>query len=183
MEKSAFLDLIQLIVDGDADAVAIMLREQPELALIRSSHGATRQESTEYFYPSIGHYLYSGDTALHMAAAAISRPIAEQFILCGADPRAKNRRGAEPLHYAADGDRLKARAQTDVIEYLVSVGGRSERGRWVGCSSAPSSCSPALACRVPGTARCRSRSAAEKRIGFDAIAPCGPDDRCQWKRH
>jgi ankyrin repeat protein len=122
MEKSAFLDLIQLIVDGDTDAVAIMLREQPQLALIRSSYGATRQESTEYFYPSIGHYLYAGDTALHMAAAAVSRPIAEQLISCGADPRARNRRGAEPLHYAADGDRLEPLAQADVIVYLVSAG-------------------------------------------------------------
>ena len=122
MQKSAFLDLIQLVVDGDADEVARVLRTQPELALMASPRGATRQESTECFYPAIGHYLYAGDTALHMAAAAISKAIAKQLIFCGADPRARNRRGAEPLHYAADGDRLESRAQADVIEYLVSVG-------------------------------------------------------------
>src|SRR4051812_8142610 len=111
MQKSAFLDLIRLIVDRDTDSVADMLRAQPELALMRSSHGATRREPTQYFFPAIGHYLYAGDTALHLAAAAISKPIAEQLISCGANPRAKNRRGAEPLHYAADGDRLEPRAQ------------------------------------------------------------------------
>ena len=121
MHKSAFLDLIRLIVDRDTDSVADMLRAQPELALMRSPHGATRRESTEYFFPAIGHYLYAGDTALHMAAAAISKPIAEQLISCCADPRARNRRGAEPLHYAADGDSHEPLAQADVIEYLVSV--------------------------------------------------------------
>ncbi|MGH9873804.1 MAG: ankyrin repeat domain-containing protein [Pyrinomonadaceae bacterium] len=122
MQKSAFLDLIQLVVDGNADEVARVLRTQPELALMASPRGATRQQSTECFYPAIGHYLYAGDTALHMAAAAISKAIAKQLIFCGADPRARNRRGAEPLHYAADSDRLELRAQADVIEYLVSVG-------------------------------------------------------------
>jgi ankyrin repeat protein len=122
MVKSALLDLIQLIVDADTNAVERMLRAKPELAQMASPSGATRQNATESFYAEIGHYLYAGDTALHMAAAALSKTIAKQLILCSADPRAKNRRGAEPLHYAADGDRLKPRAQADVIEYLVSAG-------------------------------------------------------------
>jgi ankyrin repeat protein len=40
----------------------------------------------------------------------------------GADCRARNRRGAEPLHYAADANRWDPSAQADVIEYLLSVG-------------------------------------------------------------
>ena len=39
----------------------------------------------------------------------------------GADPRARNRLGAEPLHYAADG-RSESQEQADVIEYLISIG-------------------------------------------------------------
>ncbi len=66
--------------------------------------------------------MYGGDTALHMAAAAFSRPIAELLISHGANPRAKNRRGAEPLHYASDANRSEPRAQADVIEYFTSIG-------------------------------------------------------------
>jgi ankyrin repeat protein len=120
--QSAFLDLIQLIVDGDENEVARVLRIQPDLARMASQRGATRQEPTEYFYPEITHYLYAGDTPLHMAAAALSKAIAKRLISFGGNPRAKNRRGAEPLHYAADGDRSKPEAQIDVIEYLISVG-------------------------------------------------------------
>ena len=122
MPNSVFRDLIQLVVDRDADAAERLLRAHPELASMASPSGATRGQSTEYFYPAIGHYLYAGDTALHMAAAALSKPIAERLILCDADPRARNRRGAEPLHYAADGDRLKTQEQSEGIRYLVSVG-------------------------------------------------------------
>src|SRR5213079_2218249 len=70
----------------------------------------------------IAHYLYAGDTALHLAAAAFRVPVAKLLVAHGADCRAKNRRGAEPLHYAADGNRWEPRAQADVIEYLVSIG-------------------------------------------------------------
>ena len=57
-----------------------------------------------------------------MAAAAFSRPMAGLLMAHGADCRARNRRGAEPLHYAADGGRREPRAQADVIEYLISMG-------------------------------------------------------------
>src|SRR3974377_1781406 len=56
-----------------------------------------------------------------MARAAFSRPMAEMLASRGADCRARNRRGAEPLHYAADG-RREPRSQADVIEYLISMG-------------------------------------------------------------
>src|SRR5439155_21976192 len=84
--------------------------------------GATRQRATDFFFTAISHYLYAGDTALHLAAAAFSRPMAELLMAHGADCRARNRRGAEPLHYAADGGRREPRAQAGVIEYLISMG-------------------------------------------------------------
>src|SRR5207247_7694668 len=57
----------------------------------------------EYFLDEIGHYVYGGDTALHVAAAAYRHDIARRLIAAGANLRARNRRGAEPLHYAVDG--------------------------------------------------------------------------------
>jgi ankyrin repeat protein len=84
--------------------------------------GATRQQATDFFFSEISHYLYAGDTALHIAAAAASRPMAELLKAHRADSRARNRRGAEPLHYAADGGQREPQAQASVIEYLLSVG-------------------------------------------------------------
>ncbi len=75
-----------------------------------------------FFFSEIAHYLYARDTALHMAAAAFRRPVAELLVTHGADCRAKNRRGAEPLHYAADANRWNPMAQAETIEYLLSVG-------------------------------------------------------------
>ncbi len=122
MQTSAFLELVRLVIDGDMAMVSRRLRATPELATMASPVGATRQEATNFFFTKICHYMYAGDTALHMAAAAFSRPMAELLMSHGADCRAKNRRGAEPLHYAADGNRWEPQAQTDVIEYLISIG-------------------------------------------------------------
>jgi len=80
-----------------------MLAASPKLALERAEDGATRQSAGAYFFDEIKLYMYEGDTALHMAAAAYQVRIAEALIAKGAAIRAQNRRGAEPLHYAADG--------------------------------------------------------------------------------
>ena len=119
---SAFLDFIQLVVAGDLDQVSIRLAAHPALATASSAVGATRQDASNFFFTEIAHYLYEGDTALHMAAAAFRRPIAETLIAHGARCAARNRRGAEPLHYAADANRWDPTAQAETIEYLVSIG-------------------------------------------------------------
>jgi ankyrin repeat protein len=116
-----FLEFIHLVVAGDTEGVARRLKAAPGLAMMASPVGASRQEAPAFFFTAIAHYLYGGDTALHMAAAAFSRPIAELLMSHGADCRARNRRGAQPLHYAADG-RRDPRAQADVIEFLISKG-------------------------------------------------------------
>ena len=121
MEISVFLEFIRLVVAGDIDRVSRRLSAVPALASTASPVGATRQQATDFFFTAISHYLYAGDTALHMAAAAFSRPMAELLMTQGADCRARNRRGAEPLHYAADG-RREPRAQAGVIDYLISMG-------------------------------------------------------------
>src|SRR5215471_11168447 len=70
METSTFLEFIRLVVAGDTDRVARRLSAAPALATTASPAGATRQQATAFFFTAIAHYLYAGDTALHMAAAA-----------------------------------------------------------------------------------------------------------------
>jgi ankyrin repeat protein len=116
---STDLDFIRLVVDGDIERVTRCLAASPALAAMSSHVGASRQESSTFFFADIAHYFYAGDTALHMAAAAFRRHVAALLVAQGADCRAKNRRGAEPLHYAADANRWDPTAQAETIEYLI----------------------------------------------------------------
>ena len=120
--SSTLLDFIRLIVRGDIDQVSQRLVRDPVLATISSDVGATRQGASTFFFVDIAHYLYAGDTALHMAAAAWRCEVAALLVAHGADYRAKNRRGAQPLHYAADANRWDPTSQAQMIEYLLSVG-------------------------------------------------------------
>jgi hypothetical protein len=124
--NAAFRALVRAIVVGDRAIATKMLAVSPELARMRAAKGATRQEAESYFLDEIGHYLYAGDTALHIAAAAYRERIAMDLIARGADVRARNRRGAEPLHYAADGmpgsRAWDPRAQAGTIVRLIAAG-------------------------------------------------------------
>ena len=84
------------------------------------------ETGTEFFLEDIQHYVYAGDTALHVAAASYQEEITAELIARGADVRARNRRGAEPLHYAADGvpgsSHWNPAAQAATIEYLIDAG-------------------------------------------------------------
>ena len=99
------------------------MKVSPGLASEPAREGATRASATAYFLREIGHYIYAGDTALHIAAAAYRTDIATVLVANGADVGARNRRGAEPLHYASDGepgsDRWNPEAQTATLEYLL----------------------------------------------------------------
>jgi ankyrin repeat protein len=119
---SPHLDFVRVVVAGNIDQVAGFLAASPALAVTASGAGATRHGSSTFFFADIAHYLYAGDTPLHMAAAAFRRRVAALLVAHGADCRAKNRRGAEPLHYAADTNRWDPSAQAETIEYLISVG-------------------------------------------------------------
>jgi ankyrin repeat protein len=119
---SLFLDFVRVVVDGDIDEASSRLARNPAMATTSSKVGATRQGASAFFFAAIAHYLYTGDTALHMAAAAFQRQMAELLVEHGADCRAKNRRGAEPLHYAADANHWDPTAQAETIAYLLSVG-------------------------------------------------------------
>ena len=118
----ALAECIRLVVDGDVGNVSRRLRAAPSLATMAWPAGSTLPGTTGSFFTEIRHHIYEGDTALHMAAAAFARPMAELLVSHGADCRAKNRRGAEPLHYASDANRSEPLAQADVIVYLTSIG-------------------------------------------------------------
>ena len=119
---STDLDFMGIVVAGNTEEVARLLADHPALAAKPSEVGATRTDHARFFFAEISHYLYEGDTPLHMAAAAFRRDIAELLIAHGANCRANNRRGAEPLHYAADTNRWDPIAQAETIEYLISIG-------------------------------------------------------------
>jgi ankyrin repeat protein len=120
--QSDFLDFIRLVVNGEIDEVSRRLAASPSFATASAEVGADRHGASTFFFSEIAHYLYARDTALHMAAAAFRRPVAELLVTHGADCRARNRRGAQPLHYAADANRWNPMAQAETIEYLLSVG-------------------------------------------------------------
>lgn len=95
--------LLRAIAVRDREAASRLLAESPHLARMPVSVGASREDAVGHFFEEIRHYVYAGDTPLHLATAAYQKGIAEELGSLGADVRARNRRGAEPLHYAADG--------------------------------------------------------------------------------
>lgn len=103
MSDAELMKLVRTIVAADDAVVFKLLAAKPALAKSHFEHGATRQTAKPYFLDEIGHYIYAGDTALHVAAASYRAETARKLIVMGANVHAKNRRGAEPLHYAADG--------------------------------------------------------------------------------
>jgi ankyrin repeat protein len=102
MSDDALMTLVMTIVAADDAAVFGMLARDPALARAHFKQGATRQTARTYQI-EIGHYIYAGDTALHLAAAAYRQETARHLLALGASVHATNRRGAGPLHYAADG--------------------------------------------------------------------------------
>jgi hypothetical protein len=124
--ESHLMTLIRAIIVGDDAATLRFLVASPALVTARLEDGATRQSAKAHYLDEIEHYAYAGDTALHMAAAAYREPLARRLIAAGADIRARNRRGAEPLHYAVDGApgsrRWNPQAQAATVACLIEAG-------------------------------------------------------------
>ncbi len=89
--------MIAAIVDDDAGTVRSLLQADRGLS--------TRFIQSPKLYDSgIFHWIYAGDTALHLATAGYRVEIVRLLLAAGADPNAaRNRRKSSPLHYAADG--------------------------------------------------------------------------------
>ena len=122
MKQSGFQAFVRAVIDGDVGAAKQLLKSHPEFAAEAFEAGATRSNAATFFYRDIAHYRYRGDTALHMAAAAFQCSTARLLVQEGAALDARNRRGAEPLHYAADTNWWNPTAQTETITYLLSAG-------------------------------------------------------------
>jgi len=113
---------------ADADELRALLADAPHLVHERMT--------VDVLVESIPHWLYVGDTPLHLAAAAERPSVARVLLEQGADPNAINRRGATPLHYACDprpagGGVWDPDAQREVIELLAQHGAdvdRADRG-------------------------------------------------------
>ena len=113
------LELFRGIAHRDTGRVSQLLDAEPELVTARSRR-------TEELLVAIPHQVYTGDTALHIAAASCWPALTARLIGGGANVSATNRRGAQPLHYAVDGipgslswDPV---AQVEVMSKLLSYG-------------------------------------------------------------
>jgi ankyrin repeat protein len=120
-----FVDVIHAIARRDEKA-ASEVRRSPELARASLAVGATRASACPFFLSEIGHYVYAGDTLLHVASAAYATELVRCLLDCGASVAARNRRGAQPLHYASDGNPNRPtwnpRAQARTVTLLIEAG-------------------------------------------------------------
>lgn len=118
--------LNSLIVAGDEAAVRALLDGHAASASAGAAIGATRHTAASYWSAELGHYIYAGDTPMHVAAAGYRANIVRCLLEYGADVEAENRRGARPLHYAVDGQpgdaRWNPRAQAQTVATLIELG-------------------------------------------------------------
>jgi ankyrin repeat protein len=125
-DDASLMALARAIAQGNRARVSGLLAAAPALASARFEVGATRQAATEYYLAEIDHYVYSGDTALHIAAATYEARVVCELVNAGAIAVAANRRGAEPLHYAVDGipgsPRWNPASQEETVRRLVELG-------------------------------------------------------------
>ena len=119
MPDASLLDLVEAIRARDTQAALAILKANPALAK------AAFPNNGKFKFP-VGAYYYVGDTALHFAANAYDAKVAGQLIADGADVRARNRRGHEPLHLAASGlpgePGWNPTAQARMINLLIDAG-------------------------------------------------------------
>jgi ankyrin repeat protein len=112
--------LLVAIANLDHQAAAGLLDATPSLA----TAGLARRD--EFFLAERLAQVYEGDTALHAAGFSYDPQMARDLISRGAGIRARNRRGAEPLHAAVIGAPGSASwnpaCQRDVIVYLIEAG-------------------------------------------------------------
>jgi len=112
--------LLAAILDNDRVRVNALLKADAGLA--------TRFINEARLYESaIFHWIYVGDTALHLAAAGYRVEIVKLLLAAGADPNsAGNHRRSSPLQYAADGyingPAWDAKEQVKTIRCLLDAG-------------------------------------------------------------
>jgi hypothetical protein len=118
--SNSFKALFAAIVVDDRVKVKSLLERDPALARL----GVAEEE---HYDSTIAHWIYSGDSVLHIAAAGYCVEIARMLLAAGADPgSAGNRRRSQPLHYASDGSlespSWNAKRQVAMIRLLLKAG-------------------------------------------------------------
>ncbi|HXS75818.1 MAG TPA: ankyrin repeat domain-containing protein [Terracidiphilus sp.] len=131
--------LVDAIAARDSEGFSKLLAKAPALAKARFGvTNATRQSANQNFIAPAGRYIYRGDTALHFAAASYAVDMISTLIAHGADVRARNRLGDEPLHVAAAGDpgseSWNPEAQSAAIQALISAGAEPNVANKLGVS-------------------------------------------------
>jgi len=112
--------LLRSILDDDREKVH-------ELTTADSSLVSRRVSEVRFYDQKIFHWLYVGDTSLHLAAAGYRVEIVKLLLAAGSDPNASmNHRHSGPLHYAADGYIIgpawDEERQAKTIECLLGAG-------------------------------------------------------------
>jgi hypothetical protein len=119
-DTTDLMTLLVAVANADHDSAMSLLTVTPSLA----RDGLARSE--EFFLAVRLVQIYEGDTALHAAAFSYDAEMARELITRGADLRARNRRGAEPLHAAVIGNpgspTWNPARQCEVIRYLIESG-------------------------------------------------------------
>lgn len=120
VRMSSLTNLFEMIAVGDHDAAEALLASSPALV----TGGLER--SDEYFLAERRAQVYAGDTALHAAAFSYDSEFARRLLARGADIRARNRRGGEPLHSAMIGGpgspTWNPTRQREIIVCLIDAG-------------------------------------------------------------
>ena len=112
--------ILTAILDDDRPRVRELLKADPRLATCLIGEARLCQSK-------IFHWIYAGDTALHLAAAGYRVELVRLLLAAGADPNStKNHRKSGPLHYAADGyitgPAWNANRQVQTIQCLLDAG-------------------------------------------------------------
>jgi hypothetical protein len=119
-EAASLTTLLLAIANLDHNGAVQVLNATPSLA----TAGLGRRD--EFFLAERRAQVYQGDTALHAAGFSYDPEMARELLSRGADIRARNRRGAEPLHAAVMGSPGSATwnptRQSDVILFLIEAG-------------------------------------------------------------
>src|SRR5229473_185320 len=112
--------ILTAILDDDRPRVKKLLKADPGLATCLI-------DEARLYESKILHWVYVGDTALHLAAAGYRVELVRLLLAAGADPNSTtNHRQSGPLHYAADGyinaSDWNAKRQVKTIQCLLDAG-------------------------------------------------------------
>ncbi len=172
--------LLRAILDDDRATVHDQLAA--DSSLVDACVGEPR-----FYDQKIFHWLYVGDTALHLAAAGYRVEIVRLLLAAGSDPNASmNHRHSGPLHYAADGYIIgpawDSERQLQTIECLLAAGAVVNAQDKNGATALHR----AVRTRCVAAARVLLKAGADPTLRnkpwIDSVSSRGPKHRPGWDR-